>query len=79
MRSISVNSNTNFQNIYQNLQDKADQAEERALSGEPALTKFCHGFDSWLVVVQLRVQEQQKRLLGFDPLLSVTLCFPHGH
>ena len=46
---------------------------------EPALTNWCHGFNSWLVLVQLRVQEQQKRLLGFDPLLSVTLCSQHGH
>ena len=46
--------------------------------GDPAPTKY-YGFDSQLVLVfllNLKVEEWQKHLLGFDLLLSesVTLC-----
>ena len=36
--------------------------------GSPALTKWYFNF--WLVLGPLKVEEGQKRLLGFDPLSS---------
>ena len=43
--------------------------------GSPALTKWY--FNSWLVLGPLKVEEGQKRLLGFDPLSSDSVkCTP---
>ena len=49
--------------------------------GDQVLTKVFFGYGSRLVLGPLEADEQQKRFLGFDPLLSdsVTLCFQQGH
>ena len=47
--------------------------------GYPALIKWFYGFDSRLTLGPLTSEERQKKLQGFDPLLSdsVTLSFQH--
>ena len=48
---------------------------------DPGQTKWSGGFDSQLVLSPLKLQEQQKRLLGFGSLLNncVTLLLTGKH
>ena len=43
---------------------------DSANRGDPVLSKRFHWFDSGLVLGPIGVKEQQKRSMGFDPLLS---------
>ena len=49
--------------------------------GDPGLTYWSVGFNSWLVLGPPRVEEWQDLSVGFDALLSnsVTQCFQFGH